>query len=223
MTRRTSMKRQITRLRVALALAGLAALTGDGVALLAWRAGKLDEIDLSTILIFATAIGFVAIGTALTYTPGPIIGGLKPAAAEKSLSWRLINNVLLGLAWTGTGTLGATRAFNEGDQLGGYGYVALVLLWLHLAPAMLMGWAKGHAPVRPDPDAELNKAFRAQAMASGFWVLLAYGAAAYVVSLTHPHILRYLLPFGLWLGGSVACAHFVWLHYRADQDLGDDE
>jgi hypothetical protein len=97
-----------------------------------------------------------------------------------------------------------------------------VLLWLDLSPAMLMGWTGKKRSAGPDPDAELNRAFRARATASGFWALLACGALAYLISLQAPDVLPYFLPFGLWLGGSVACIHFVWLHRQADRDLGDD-
>ena len=206
------------------ALGGMAAtaVIGGAIAIWAWHAGQLETVDLASILVLCGVIAAVATGTALTYTPGPIPKGPMLAAGERSLSWRLANNVVLGLLWTGWGTMKAMRAFSEGDAARGYVFVALVLLWLYLSPAMLMGWAGEKRPAGPDPDAELNRAFRARATATGFWTLLACGALAYLISLRTPDILPYLLPFGLWLGGSVACIHFVWLHRQADRDLDDD-
>ena len=211
------------RRQVQPALFGVAAIAAAGFAatIWAWRAGRLDTIDMASLLILCGVICAVALGTALTYTPGPIRGGLLPGSRERSLSWTLINNVALGLFWIGTGTTRAVEAFAGQENLRGYSYVILVLLWLYVSPATLMGWIRRKKKDGPDPDEELNSVFRARATASGFWALLAVGAAAWLISLTRPDILLYALPFGLWLGGSIACVHFVWLHRRAD--LGDED
>ncbi len=213
--------RRIPRLKRALGVVAAVAFVGDAIALLAWRAGRLDAVDLSTVMILCSVVGVAAVGMALTYTPGaiPDTGSMTGwDHLQKNRIWHLLGNVIAGLLWTGMGTRWATQAFGEGDRLAGYGYAALVLLYLYLAPAALMGW--GAKPAHPDD--ELSRAFRARATASGFWALLAGGACAFLISFTAPTILPALLPFVLWLGGAVACAHFVWLHYRAEQDLDDD-
>lgn len=224
MTERVKMRQRVPRLRLALGVVALMAFVGGAITLWAWRAGRLDAVDMSTALILCIVVGVAAVGMALTYTPGPIpdTGRLAGEPAEKSLNWRLVSNVVAGLIWTGYGTAQAARAFGDGDQMTGYGYAALVLLWLYVSPATLMGWAPQGKKLRDDPDRELNHAFRARATASGFWALLAGGAAAFLISFSSPSVLAYLLPFILWLGGSVACIHFVWLHRQADRDLGDD-
>lgn len=221
MTETKNRRRPLSRLRIGLGVVALMGFAGVAVALWAGRTAGLNAVDLSTAVILCSLVGIVALGLAVTYTPGAIPGGMPRTAAEKSLSWRLVNNVVLGLLWTGWGTTKAMRAFTDDSPINGYAYVALVLLWLYVSPAMLMGWTGWKRSV-PDPDAELNRAFRARATASGFWALLTCGAVAYLISLHAPDRLPYLLPFGLWLGGSVACIHFVWLHRRAEQDLDDD-
>lgn len=215
---------RVPRLRLGLGAVGLISFVCSGAAIWSWRAGRLDAVDLSTVLIPSLVIGLVAAGTALTYTPGriPDTGRLGSGPAERSLNWQLVSNVVVGLVWIGYGTMRAARAFGRDDELTGYFYAALVLLWLYVSPATLMGWAPQGKRLRDDPDRELNDAFRAQATASGFWALLAGGAVAFLISFSAPNILPYLLPFILWLGGSVACIHFVWLHRRVERDLGDD-
>jgi hypothetical protein len=224
MTERVKMKQRVPRLRLALGAVAVIAFAFGGAAIWLWRVGRLDVLEMSTQLILCLVVGIAAAGTALTYTPGPIpdTGGLAGEPAEKSLNWKLVSNVVAGLVWTGYGTAQAAHAFGDGDRMTGYGYAALVLLWLYVSPATLMGWAPQGKKLRDDPDRELNHAFRAQATASGFWALLAGGAAAFLISFSSPSVLPYLLPFILWLGGSVACIHFVWLHRQADRDLGDD-
>lgn len=222
MTDVRKMLRRVPRLRLALGVAALAAFVGGAIVLWAWRAGRLDTVDMSTALIVCIVVGIAAAGMALTYTPGPIPPGSSKTFVERSLSRRLVTSVVAGLFWTGFGTMQASRAFGEGDWLTGYGYGCLVLLWLCAAPMTLMRGHDGEKPGATDPDAELNRAFRARATASGFWALMACGAAAFLISFRSPNLLIYLLPFGLWLGGSVACIHFVWLHYQADMDLDDD-
>lgn len=209
-------------LRLALGVMAAIAVIGGAIAIWAWHAGRLETVDLASILVLCGVVAAVTTGTALTYAPGPISKGLMLAANERSLSWRLAYNVVLGLLWTGWGTTQAMRAFGEDDAVRGYAFVALVLLWLYISPAMLMGWAGEKRSAGPDPDAELNRAFRARATASGFWALLACGALAYLINLRAAAVLPYFLPFGLWLGGAVACVHFVWLHRQAERDLGDD-
>lgn len=215
---------RVPRLRLGLIVVALIAFGCSGAAIWSWRAGRMDSVDFSTVLIPGLVVGLVALGIALTYTPGriPDTGRLGTGPNEKSLNWQLVSNVVAGLAWTGYGTIHAVRNFGEGDRLNGYFYAGLVLLWLYVSPATLMGWAPQGKRLRDDPDRELNHAFRAQATASGFWALLAGGAAAFLISFSAPGMLPYLLPFILWLGGSVACIHFVWLHRRAERGLGDD-
>jgi len=221
MTDLQKVRRRVPRLRLALGVLAAGAFICGVIALWAWRVGRLDAIDLSTALILCLLVGIAAGGTALTYTPGaiPDTGAMTGwDHLQKNRIWHLLGNVIAGLLWTGMGMRWATQAFGEGDRLAGYGYAALVLLWLYLAPAALMGW--GAKPA--DPDDELSRAFRARATATGFWALLAGGACAFLISFTAPTILPAFLPFVLWFGGAVACAHFVWLHYRAEQDLDDD-
>lgn len=210
--------------RIALGILALIAAAGDVVVLLLWKTGRLNAIDLSTLLIVCTVIGIAAAGTALTYSPGPIrdTGKSPKEAFEASMSWRLLGTVVSGFGWTSYATIQSASAFNEGDLPMAYLFAALVLLWASISPAALMGWAPGFRGTRQDPDHELNRAFRARATATGFWALLAGGGATNLVSLGSPEAVRWLLPFVLWLGGSIACIHFAWLHYRADEDPGDD-
>lgn len=207
-----------------LGVTALIALIADLAAVVVWRAGRLDTVDLSTLLILFTVIGLVSAGLAATYSPAPIpdnaSGPTEPA--EKSLSWRLLFNVATGFAWTVVGTLKSIRAFDDGDPLMGYAFAVLVLLWAALSPGALMGWVPGFRLNAGDPDSELNRVFRARATASGFWALLAGGGGVYLIGFSAPEALRWMLPFILWMGGSIACIHFAWLHHRADEDLDDD-
>lgn len=221
---RAKWKHRDSRLRAMLGVTALVAFIADLAAVLVWRAGRLDPVDLSTLMILFTVVGLVSAGLAVTYSPSPIPDtGLVPTEpAEKSLSWRLLGNVATGFAWTLFGTMKSIRASDDGDPLMGYAFAALVLLWAALSPGALMGWAPGFRLKARDPDGELNRVFRARATASGFWALLAGGGAAYLISFSTPEALRWILPFVLWLGGSIACIHFAWLHHRADEDLHDD-
>jgi hypothetical protein len=195
-----------------------------GLTLWMWHAGRLDTLEMSTSLILCFVVAITLGGSALTYMPEdiPETGLPRKPWVEPSLNWQLVSNVVAGLLWTGYGTLQATRGFRDGDWATGYGYACLVLLWLYVSPATLMGWAPQGKRFRDDPDRELNHAFRTRATASGFWALLAGGAVAFLTSFSNPGLLTYLLPFALWLGGSVACVHFVWLHRQADKALSDD-
>lgn len=224
MTDRFPRRRRVMTLRIAMGVVAAIAAGGDVVALMLWKQGRLTTIDLSTLLIVCTVICIAAAGTALTYSPGriPDTGKSLKESFEGSLSWRLLGNVVSGFGWTSFGTIRSNTAFNEGDLPMAYMFAALVLLWASIAPAALMGWAPGFRRTGNDPDHELNRAFRSRATATGFWTLLAGGGATYLISMETPEAVRWLLPFALWLGGSIACIHFAWLHYRADRDLEDD-
>lgn len=207
-----------------MAVVAAGALVCAGLTLWMWHVERLDTLEMSTSLILCLVVAFTLGGLALTYTPGdiPDTGLRGKAVVEPSLSWQLVSNVVAGLLWTAWGTAEAFRAFADDDLFRGYAYASLVLLWLYVSPATLMGWAPQGNWVRDDPDRELNHTFRSRATASGFWGLMVGGAAAFLISFSVPGVLPYLLPFILWFGGAVACTHFVWLHYRAEQDLGDD-
>lgn len=224
MTKRSPKWGAVPRVRLGLAAVALMAFICAALTLWMWRVGRLDTLDMSTSLILSCVIGITLGGAALTYTPAPIPHtGLKgKPTVEPSLTWQLVSNVVAGLLWIAWGTAQAARAFEDGDRLAGYCYASLVLLWLYASPATLMGWGPQGKRLRDDPDRELNHAFRARATASGFWALLAGGAAAFLISFSAPGMLTYLLPFALWLGGSVACVHFAWLHRQADKGPVDD-
>lgn len=224
MTDQSSKRPRAPRIRLGSAVVAVMSFICAGVTLWMWHAGRLDTLDMSTSLIMCLVVGVTLGGLALTYTPGeiPDTGLIRKVTVQPSLSWQLVNNVLAGLLWTAWGTLQASRAFGDGDLIAGYSYASLVLAWLYVSPATLMGWAPQGKRLREDPDRELNHAFRARATASGFWALLAGGAIAFLISFSAPDRVTYVLPFALWLGGSVACIHFVWLHRQADNDLRDD-
>jgi len=223
MTDSLKARQRVSRLRLALGAVALLAIVAGAIILWTWQAGRLDVLDMSTALIVCIVVGVAAAGLALTYTPGPIpdTGSMTGRDhAQKNRLWSFAGTTVAGLFWTGKGTSEAIQAFGENDPVGGYIYAGLVLLLLAIAPAALMGW--GGSPVATEPDDELSRSFRARATATGFWTLLVGGAAAFLISLSNPTVLPSLLPFALWLGGAVACAHFVWLHHRAEQDLDDD-
>ncbi|WP_439471519.1 hypothetical protein [Brevundimonas sp.] len=217
-------RRSAPRIRLGLALVAVMSFICAGLPVWMWHDGLLDTVEMSTSLIMCLVVGFTLGGSALTYTPEPIpdTGRIGKPVVEPNLSWQLVSNVVAGLLWTAWGTMQAVSAFGDEHHFAGYAYASLVLLWLYVSPATLMGWAPQGKQLRDDPDRELNHAFRARATASGFWVLLAGGAAAFLISFSAPAMLTYVLPFALWLGGSVACVHFVWLHRQADKGLGDD-
>ena len=224
MTDTLKSRQRVSRLKFALFVGAVIAFAGDAVALWAWQSGRLSVIDLSTILIVCSALGIAAAGMAMTYTPGAIPGSRTLNGSDrmqKDRISRLIATTVIGLILTGQSTTQAIEAFREGDLWSGYGYAVVVLAWLCAAPAALMGWRE--RVNGKEPDDELSRAFRARATATGFWAVLAGGGVAFLVGLNHPVALPWFLPFALWFGGAVACAHFVWLHYRADQDLNDDE
>jgi hypothetical protein len=221
MTDSLKARQRVSRLKLALFAGAVIAFAGDGVALWAWRSGQLSVIDLSTLLIVCSVLGIAAAGTALTYTPGAIPDSLTGSdRLQKDRISRLIATTVIGLILTGQSTTQAIEAFREGALWSGYSYAFVVLAWLCAAPAALMGWRE--KAYGSEPDDELSRAFRARATATGFWALLAGGGVTFLVGLSHPAALPWFLPFALWFGGAVACAHFVWLHYRAEQDLEDD-
>lgn len=224
MTNGSPERRGAPRIRLGLAVVAAGAVVCAGLTVWMWHAGRLDTLEMSTSLILCLVVAVTLGGLALTYTPGdiPDTGRSGKAIVEPSLSWQLVSNVVAGLLWTSWGTAEAFRAFAEDNRFSSYGYASLVLLWLYVSPATLMGWTPQGKRLRDDPDRELNHAFRTRATASGFWALMVGGAAAFLISFSAPGVLPYLLPFILWLGGSVACIHFVWLHYQADRGFGDD-
>lgn len=224
MTDRSPRRRSAPRIRLGMTVVAAGALVCAGLTLWMWHVGRLDTLEMSTSLILSLVVAVTLGGSALTYTPEDISdAGLPPKPwVQPNLSWQLVSNVVAGLLWTAWGTTQAFSAFADDNLFRGYAYASLVLLWLYVSPATLMGWAPHGSWVRDDPDRELNHAFRARATASGFWALMVGGAAAFLVNFSVPDVLPYLLPFTLWLGGSVACIHFVWLHRQADRDLRDD-
>ena len=225
MTDRSPKRRRLIWERTALALLALGALVGALVALQAARAGRLAPTDLATVLIGCIVIGIGAAGVAVTYSPGdiprsPRLDRWKRAQQNRSLN--LLGQICIGpLLMTGW-----IRSAIENMSTGDHWWAALYLILVvgvACSPSMvLMGWTYTEEADRPYLDEELDRSFRAKALATGFWALLAAGGIAWVLALTAPATVAYLLPFTLWFGGAAASSHFIWQHHRA-QPADDDD
>ncbi|RYG16341.1 MAG: hypothetical protein EON96_08950 [Caulobacteraceae bacterium] len=216
---------QILSLRLALASIAALAFIGMGVALWARQAGLLDSLDAATILVVCSLTGVAGLGLAITYTPGDIPPSPKLdrwEKAQKNRSLNLIAQVCLGPVFLSNWSPGAVELLAEGRVLMGVLNVAAVVVWVLSPAVILMGWSKPPREDRGFVDDELDREFRARALASGFITLLVSGAATYVASLLAPATTPHLLPVALWFGGAVACAHFIWLHHRAQPTAEDD-
>lgn len=223
-----SARRQRRILRIALGAVALLALAAGLGALWAGQTGRLDTINQATILIFAVVIGVAAIGTALTYSPGAITKSSDTGRwdrAQRDRNRDLVLNIIGGFIWVGYGSVEIQESLQAGETQRAAIYIALVVLWLFVAPAILMGWTVPARRNRAWLDDELSRAFRAKAAATGFAALLLGGVGTYLVSLFAPDRTPNAILFALWLGGGAASAHFVWLHNSAqpeDADLEDD-
>lgn len=221
-------KRNGQALRLGLGVIALLALAVGLTAVWAGQTGRLSTIDQATILIFAIVVGIAAIGTALTYSPGAIpkssdLGRWDRAQRDRNRD--LVINIIGGFIWVGYGSVEIQESLLAGETRRAAIYIALVMLWLFIAPAILMGWTLPARKNRALLDDELSRAFRAKAAATGFAALLLGGVGTYLVSLFAPDRTPHAILFALWLGGGVASAHFVWLHNSAqpeDADLEDD-
>lgn len=217
--------RRILSLRLALtSIAGLA-FVGVGVALLARQVGWLDALDAETLLVACSLVGVAGLGLAITHTPresspSPELDRWEKAQRNRSL--HLVVQVCLGPVFLSSWSPHAVELLAEGRFLMGAMQIAAVIVWLLSPPVILMGWSKPAREDRDYLDDELDREFRARALATGFIAVLVSGAAAYVATLLAPETTPHVLPAALWFGGAVACAHFVWLHHRA-QPTGDSD
>lgn len=226
MTDTLKMLRRAPLLRLALGLLAVIAFVGGVIALWAWRVGRLGAIDLSTILIVCIVISIAAAGTALTYTPGAIPRSRRLdrwEKAQRNRSLNLLGQICIGpillIGWAQH----AVEDLATGDTLWGVVHAVIVLAWVCSPPMILMGWSRPPKEDRAYLDDELDRSFRARALATGFWALLAAGGVAYGFALRSADTSPYLLPFSLWFGGAAACAHFIWLHHRAQPTSDGDD
>lgn len=225
MTDARKILRRARVLRLALGLLAVVAFVGGAAALWASRAGRLGVIDLSTILIVCIVIGIAAAGTALTYTPGAIPRSRRLdrwEKAQRNRSFNLVAQICIGPVLLGGWVQRAVEELAGGDTFWGVVHAVVVMVWVCSPPMILMGWSRPSREDRAYLDDELDRSFRAKALATGFWALLAAGGVVYGLALRSADTSPYLLPFSLWFGGAAACAHFVWLHHRA-QPKGDGD
>ena len=110
------------------------------------------------------------------------------------------------------------RFFGDRPEFPGVMVVSAFATAILILPAMVMNWdGQGRAAKRFLED-ELTQAFRARAIATGFWVLLPGALGIYLAGLWRPEQAIVFMPLVLWAGAASACLRFALLHRAAERD-----
>lgn len=219
--------RREARLKAAMIVMMTAMLVGATTLLLA-RDDLMGGTTAGAILLAAVAAvalgaGAVALGAA----PGEDARRLNAAGGRRDREQRARTGQLIALPASSLfliviASLNAQRMLDGERTLTAILPATMGALFVLLVPMMVMGWDGGARKLRKFLDDELTRAYRDQAVKTGFWVLLAAATTIYLVGLWRPEDAVTALPFALWAGGAAAALRFAQLHRRAEREMADD-
>jgi len=183
--------------------------------------GEAPPTVLAVAVLTAVTLGLAAL--TLAHAPGREARRLaaSPGRRDREQHKRAERLTLLSACGLAGGALGAwgSGGLLSGELTFSVGTVAIwSALWGLALPALVMGWDGGARRVKRFLEDELTRAFRDQAITTGFWVLLPGVIAAYVVGLWRPDWAVTALPLVMTAAGASATLRFALLHRAAGRD-----
>lgn len=185
--------------------------------------GIIPPTTVAIITLAAITIGLVALAAVLGHTPGPEARRLAGSPGRRDREQNARTGQIMTLS-VSSGIFALIAALRGADIVAGeleFSAIAVIAAFAIIAltlPAMVMNWDGGARAAKRYLEDELTRAFRARAIATGFWVLLPGVLGVYLFGLWRPDQAIVFMPLALWAGAGAAAMHFALLNRAADAD-----
>lgn len=210
------------RFRTALILL-MAAVMIDVAAAVAMAQGVIPAATVTIVVLALGTVGLAALAAALGHAPGQEARRLAASPGRRDREQKARRGQMTALIASSL-VFTLVAVLRGGDIVAGeveFSAVMVVAAFAVIAvtlPAMVMNWDGGARAAKRYLEDELTRAFRAQAIVTGFWVLLPGMIAVYLFGLWRPDQAIAFMPLALWAGAAAACGRFVLLHRAAERD-----
>lgn len=185
--------------------------------------GVIPPTAVTIIALGLITVGLAALATVLAQAPGTEARKLAASPGRRDREQRARTSQMLIIS-ASSAVFALIAVLRGGDIMAGERELSAIMVVAGFAiialtlPAMVMGWDGGARAARRFLEDELTQAFRARAIATGFWVLLPGMIGIYLVGLWRPDQTIVFMPLVLWAGAAAACFRFALLHRAADRD-----
>lgn len=210
------------RLKTALIVLMVAVMV-DVAAAISMARGIIPPTTVAIIILAAVTIGLVVLAAVLGHALSPEARRLaaSPGRRDREQSARTRQMVALTVS---SAVFALIAVLRGGEIVAGeveFSAIAVIAAFAIIAltlPAMVMNWDGGARAAKRYLEDELTRAFRARAIATGFWVLLPGVIGVYLFGLWRPDQAIVVMPLALWAGAGAAAMHFALLNRAADAD-----
>ena len=178
------------RLKTALIVLMVAVMVDVATAISMAR-GIIPPTTVAIITLAAITLSLVALAAVLGHAPGPEARRLEASPGRRDREQNARTGQMLALTIS-SGVFALIAAMHGGDIVAGevkFSAIAVIAAFAITAltlPAMVMNWDGGARAAKRYLEDELTRAFRARAIATGFWVLLPGVIGAYLFGLWRP-------------------------------------
>lgn len=183
--------------------------------------GMAPPTSVTVIVLGLVTVGLVALAAA--FAPGADARRLATGAGRRDREQRARTARMFTMSATSAVlavvvVLHGGGVFDHKPEFPGLAIVLAFATVILTLPAMVMNWDGGGRAAKRFLEDELTQAFRARAIATGFWVLLPGALGVYLAGLWRPEQAIVFMPLVLWAGAAAACLRFALLHRAADRD-----
>ena len=212
--------RRAVRFKVALIVLLMAVMMDAAVAVSMLR-GMAPPTPAAMVVLALVTAGLAAL--AAVFGPGNdarrlATGGGRRDREQRARTAQMFSATATSAVLAVVAVLHGGGFFAHKPEFPGVMVVSAFATVILILPAMVMNWdGQGRAAKRFLED-ELTQAFRARAIATGFWVLLPGALGIYLVGLWRPEQAIVFMPLVLWAGAAAACLRFALLHRAAERD-----
>lgn len=210
------------RLKTALIVL-MVAVTVDVATAISMARGIIPLTTVAIVILAAVTIGLVALAAVLGHALSPEARRLAASPGRRDREQNARTGQILALT-VSSGVFAAIAALRGGDIVAGevefsaITVIAAFAITTMTLSAMVMNWDGGARAAKRYLEDELTRAFRARAIATGFWVLLPGVIGVYLFGLWRPDEAIVFMPLALWSGAAAAAVHFAFLNRAADRD-----
>lgn len=212
--------RRTARFKFALIVLVMAVMMDAAVAIAMLR-GMAPPAPVTIVVLGVVTVGLAVLAAA--FAPGGEARRLAASPGRRDREQRARTAQMLVVSAM-SAVIALIAVLRGGDIVAGdpeFSAVMVIIVFATLTltlPAMVMNWDGGAQRARRYLEDELTRAFRARAIATGFWVLLPGVLGIYLTGLWRPEQAVIFMPLVLWAGAAAACLRFALLHRAAERD-----